>query len=206
MANILSTESTQYAGNGAQKAIAFYPAQRIGDLSRMVDHDIELLKFNLAQLDDGQDQSRSGALERLESAWETVRSELVEDRASSRLNGQVLPGTDASTVPTVPSAMRVEKWITGVLEPSVSTRIRQAVHWSRERARRMELRAAALKVWSFASRAALAGAKHVGNGWRGLRAAVGRQAQSWESPWLSRRIRRQSSNCQIPASAKCYLR
>ena len=199
MANILSTESTQHARNGAQKAIAFYPAQRIGDLSRMVDHDIELLKFNLAQLHDGQDQSRSGALERLESAWETVRSELVEDRASSRLNGQVLPGNGAaSTVPTVPSAMRVEKWITGVLEPSVSTRIRQAVHWSRERARRMELRAAALKVWSFASRAALAGAKHVGNGWRGLRAAVGRQAQSWESPWLSLRIRKQTLSFARP--------
>jgi hypothetical protein len=151
MATILSPESTQHARNGAQKAIAFHPAQRIGDLSRIVDHDIETLKVNLAQLHDGRDDARSSAWERLESAWETVRSELADDRASSVLLGNVSSGNGAvaaaaeadapmTGVPTLPSAARVLTWVTGVLEPSISTRIRQAVRWSCERARRVEFR------------------------------------------------------------------
>ena len=180
MATILSAESAQHARNGAQKAIAFHPAQRIGELSRIVDHDFEILKINIAQLHDGRDEARSSAWERLESAWETVRSELADDRASSQLTGDVSPGNGAAdaaaqvdapmtVVPTVPSALRVLKWVTGVLEPAVSTRIRRAVRSSCERARRVELRAAAFKVWRLASSAALAGATHVSIGWLGLK-------------------------------------
>lgn len=180
MATILSAESAQHARNGAQKAIAFHPAQRIGDLSRIVDHDFEILKINIAQLHDGRDEARSSAWERLESAWETVRSELADGRASSQLTGDVSAGNGAAdaaaqvdapmtVVPTVPSALRVLKWVTGVLEPAVSTRIRQTVRWSCERARRVEVRAAASKVWRFASSAALAGATHVSIGWLGLK-------------------------------------
>jgi hypothetical protein len=40
-----------------------------------------------------------------------------------------------------------------------------------------------LKVWSFVSSAALAGAKHVSNGWCGLEGVVRRQAESLESTW-----------------------
>ena len=168
MATTLSAESSQHARNGAQKAIAFRPAQRIGDLSRIVDHDIEILKTKLEQLHDGRDEARSNAWERLESAWQTVRSELADDKASGRLSADASPGACA----------------TGFLEPSISATIRQAVRWSCERARRVELHATALKAWQFASSAALAVAKHLRSGWHGLHGAVRRHTQSWESPWL----------------------
>ena len=194
MATTLPAESTQHARNGAQKAMAFDHVQRIGGLSRIVDRDIEILKMNLVQLHDGRDEARSSAWERLESAWETVRSELADDSASSPLTGDVSPGNGAAVaaaevdapmavVPTVPLALRPLNWVTGVLGPAISSRTRQVVRWSREPARRAELRAAALKVWSFVSSAALAGAKHVSNGWCGLQGVVRRQAESLESTW-----------------------
>ena len=194
MATILPTENTQLARNGAQKPIAFHHAQRIGGLSRIVDRDIEILKMNLEQLHDGLDEARSSAWERLESAWETVRAELADDSASSPLTGDESPGNGAAAaaaevdapmavVPTVPLALKVRNWITGVLGPAISSRTRQAVHWSCEPARRAELRAVALKVWNFASSAALAGAKHVSNGWCGLQGVARRQAEFLESSW-----------------------
>ena len=88
-----------------------------------------------------------------------------------------------AVVPTVPLALRPVNWVTGVLGPAISSRSRQVVRWSREPARRAELRAAALKVWSFVSSAALAGAKHVSNGWCGLQGVVRKQAESLESTW-----------------------
>ena len=201
MATILSTDSTQRARNGAQKAIAFHPAQRIGDLSRIVDHDIETLRINLAQLYDGRDEARSGAWERLESAWETVRSELVDDRLSSQLTGDLSSGKGAAAAaaqvetpmtvpPTFPSAMHVLKWVTGVLESSVSTRIRHVVRWPCERERSAQLRAAVSKAGKFTSGATLAGVKHVSNGWRKLRGTVGRQTKSLQVPWLDLKSRR----------------
>src|SRR5688500_4674995 len=127
MATIHSSESTQRAGNGAQKAIAFHPAQRIGDLSRIVEHDIEMLKINL--------EARSSAWERLESAWQTVRSELGDDRASGRLTGDVSPRDGAAA-----AAVEVDAPMSVI--PTVP-RIGQAVRWLSERARRVELQAAA---------------------------------------------------------------
>ena len=213
MATILSAESTQHARNGAQKAIAFHPAKRIGDLSRIVDHDIEILKINLVQLHDGRDEARSSAWERLESAWETVRSELADDRVSSRLTGEVSPGTGAApaaaevdapmtVVPTAPLAAKVLKWVTGVLGPSISTSIRQAARWSCEPARRVELRAAALNVSSFVSSTSLAGAKHVSKGWCGLHGIVRRQAQTCESTWSRLKGRWQTSKAARPQSTE----
>src|SRR5688572_33463733 len=96
MATILSAESTQHAQNGAQKAIDFHHAQRIGGLSRILDRDIEILRMNLVQLHDSRDEARSSAWERLESAWETVRSELADESASSPLTGDVTPGNGAT--------------------------------------------------------------------------------------------------------------
>ena len=193
MATTLPGESTQHAGNGAQTAMAFDHVQRIGGLSRIVERDIEILKMNV-QLLDGPDEARSSAWERLESAWETVRSELPDDSASSPLTGDVSPGNGAAVaaaefdapmavVPTVPLGLRAQNWVTGVLGPAISSRTRQVVRWSREPARRAELRAAATKVWSFVSSAALAGAKHASNGWCGLQGVVRRQAESLESTW-----------------------
>ena len=218
MATTLPAESTQHARNGAQKAMAFDHAQRIDGLSRIVERDIEILKMNLVQLHDGREEGRSSAWERLESAWETVRSELADDSASSPLAGEVSPGNSAAVaaaevdariavVPTVPLALRVLNWVTGVLGPAISSRIRQAVRWSREPARRAELRAAALKVWSFLSSAALAVAKHVSNAWCGLQGVVRRQAESLEITW-SRRVGKwqtwraaRSQSAEIEASA-----
>jgi len=194
MATTLPAESTQHARNGAPKSLAVEYVQRIGGLSRIVDRDIEILKMNLVQLNDGRYEARSSAWERLESAWETVRTELADESASSPLTGDVSPGNgaavaaaevDASTavVPTVPLALRAQNWVTGVLGPAISSRTRQVVRWSCEPARRAELRAAALKVRSFVSSAALAGAKQVSNGWCALQGVVRRQAESLESTW-----------------------
>ena len=89
MTTTLPAESTQHARNSAQKAMALDHVQRIGGLSRIVDRDIEILKMNLVQLHDGRYEARSSAWERLESAWETVRSELADDSASSPLTGHM---------------------------------------------------------------------------------------------------------------------
>src|SRR5688572_236244 len=193
MATTLPAESTHHARNTAQKAMAVDQVQRIGGLSRIVDRDIEILKMNV-QVHDGRDGARSSAWERLESAWNAVRSDLADDSASCTLTSDVSPGkgaavaaaeVDAPTevVPTVPVALRVLNWVTGVMGPTISSRTGQALRWSRDPARRAELRAAVLKVWKFVSTAALAGAKHVSTGWCGLQGVVTRQAESPESPW-----------------------
>ena len=146
------------------------------------------------RLHDGREGARSSAWERLESAWETVRSELADDSASSTLTGDVSPGNGAAAaaaevdapmtvVSTVPLALRPLNWVTEVLGSAISSRTGQVVRWSREPARRAEFRAAALKVWSFASSTALAGAKHVSNAWCGLQGVVRRQQASLESTW-----------------------
>ncbi len=191
MATILPAESTQHARNGAQKAMAFDHAQRIDGLSRIVDRDIEILKINLVQLHDDRSGARSSAWKRLENAWETVRSELADDSASNPLTVDVSPRNGGAVaaaevdaritvVPTVPLALRVLNWVTGVLGPAISSRTGQVVHWTREPARRAQLRAAVFKVWSFFSSAALAGAKHVSYAWYGSQGFVRRQAESLE--------------------------
>ena len=216
MATTLPAESTQHARNGAQKVMAVDHVQRIGGLSRIVDRDIEILKMNV-RLHDGRDEARSSAWERLESAWETVRSELADDSASSPLTGDVSPGNGAAAaaaevdapmavVPTVPLALRPLNWVTGVLGPAISSRTRQVVRWSREPARRAEFRAAALKVWSFVSSAALAGAKHVSNGWCGLQGVVRRQAESLESTWSRLEGKWQTWKAARSQSAEIELR
>jgi Fe-Mn family superoxide dismutase len=217
MATTLPAESTQHARNTAQNAMAVDHVQRISGLSRIVDRDIEILKMNV-QLHDGRDRARSSAWDRLESAWETVRSELADDSASSPLTGDVSPGNGAAAaaaevdapmavVPTVPLALTPLNWVTGVLGPAISSRTVQVVRWSREPARPAELRAAALKVWSFVSSATLAAAKHVSNGWRGLQEVVRGQAESFESTWSRLEVKWQiwkaarSQSAEIEASA-----
>ena len=125
MATTLPANSTQHARNGVQKTMAIDHVQRIGGLSRIVDRDIEILKMNV-RLHDGRDVAWSSAWERLESAWETVRSELADDSASSTLSGDVSPGNGAAAaaakvdepmtvVSTVPLALRPLNWVTEVL-------------------------------------------------------------------------------------------
>ena len=192
MATTPPAECTQHARNNGQNVMAVDHVQRIGGLSRIVDRDIEILKMSV-QLHDGWDAARSSAWECLENAWETVRSELADDSASSPLTGDVSlrdgvvaaaeVNAPMAVVPTVPLAMRALNWVTGVLGPAISSRTQQVVRWSREPARRTELRGAALKIWSVVSCAALASAKHVSNGWCGLEGVVKRQAESLEGTW-----------------------
>src|SRR5262245_16282869 len=172
MAATFPGERTQHARNIAQKAMTVDHGQGIGDLSRIVDRDIEILKMNL-QLYDGRDEARSSAWQRLESAWEAVRSELPDDGAIPPMAGDVSPGNGAAiatdevdapvpVVPTGPSALRsLQSRIAGVFGPAISSRIRPVVRWSREPARRAELRAAAFRFRSFVSSAALQGAKRL---------------------------------------------
>ena len=87
------------------------------------------------QFHDDRDGARSSAWERLESAWETVRSELTDDSASSPLTGDVSPRDDAAAaaaevdapmavVRTVPLALRPRNWVTEVLGPAISSESR----------------------------------------------------------------------------------
>ena len=217
MATTLPADSTQHARNGAQKAMAIDHVQRIGGLSRIVDRDFEILKMNV-RLHDGRDVAWSSAWEHLESAWETVRFELADDSASSTLTGDVSPGNDAAAaavkvdapmtvVSTVPLPLRPLNWVAQVLGSALSSRTGQVVRWSREPARRAEFRAAALKVWSFASSTALAGAEHVSNAWCGLQGVVRREQASLESTcsrlkvkWQTRKVAR-SQSTEVKASA-----
>jgi hypothetical protein len=194
MTTTVPAESMQHARH-TQKAMTFDHVKRVGGLSRIVDRDIEILKMNLVQLQDGRYEARSRAFERLESAWETVRSELTDEAVASPLNGDLTPHNGAvvaavevdapmAVVPTVPLVLRPLQWVTEIPGPAISTRISQVVRWSREPARRAELRAAALNVRSFVSSSASAGANQVRVAWRGLAKVVGRQAGSLESTWL----------------------
>ena len=142
MATTLPADSTQHARNGADNAMAIDHAQRIDGLSRIVDRDIEILKMNV-RLHDGLD----GAWERLESAWETVRSELADGSASSTLTGDVSSGNGAAAaadkvdatmtvMSTVPLARRPLHWAAEVLGPAFSARYGRVVRWLREPARR----------------------------------------------------------------------
>jgi len=192
MATTLPGESTHHARNGAQIAIGFDRAQRIGGLSRIVDRDIEILKVSLAQLHAGRGAALSSAWERLESAWETVRYELADESTSDALTRNVSPGNgvaaaaaavDVALVPTVPLARRLLNWVTRVLGPAISARTIEIVSWSRQPARRAELRAAAMTVRIFVSKAASAGARRASSGWSRLQGVITRLADRLERAW-----------------------
>jgi Fe-Mn family superoxide dismutase len=182
MATTHPTESTPSTRNGIQKAMAVDQLQRVNGLSRIVDRDIEILKMNV-RLYDGRDDAWSSAWERLEGAWETIRSGLAEDSASIALPEDVSAGNGATAaadkvaapmtvVSTVPAAQKSLNWFTGVLEPVFSSRTGEVLRWLRDPARFAEFRAASRKVRSFASSAVLSGARHVSNAWCGLRESV----------------------------------
>jgi superoxide dismutase, Fe-Mn family len=192
MATTSLTDTHHTRNRTVQQARAVDHLERIGGLSRIVDRDIEILKMNLVQCHYGRDETWASAWARLETAWETVRSELVDDSASSRVTEDLAPPNAAAVAmpqpdapmavaPTVPLVMRPLKWVTGALAPAISSKTKQFVGWAREPARRTELRAAALRAWRFAHSAALAGVKHVNNGWLWLEAQVIKQTKTLES-------------------------
>ena len=157
---------------------------RIGDLSRLVEHDIEILRTNLAEYHHGRerDETWEDAWARLESAWETVRSELADGKVStppievaspaSRTTGAT-PQVDEPTA-TLPTAPLVLKPLPiGAPAPAISSRTMLIVRWAREQARGAELLATASEAWNrafgdftnFAHKFKSAGATHLGNGW-----------------------------------------
>ena len=71
------------------------PVTEIGDLSRIVERDLQVLKTNLAKhrCDARLDEAREAAWTRLESAWGTVRSELADDPVSNPPAEVILPGS-----------------------------------------------------------------------------------------------------------------
>ena len=76
--------ATQYdRARAAQHAQAIDRLERIGDLSQVVERDIERLKTNLAEYrnDRPRNESWEHSWARLESAWESVRSELANGKA-----------------------------------------------------------------------------------------------------------------------------
>ena len=92
--------ATQYdRARAAQHAQAIDRLERIGDLSRIVERDIERLKTNLAEYRNDRERNESWehAWARLESAWETVRSELANGKAPTSVTEVPSPGSLSST-------------------------------------------------------------------------------------------------------------
>ncbi len=209
MATTPLPDSTQHTRNSAaQGARAVEHLERIGGLSRIVDRDIEILKTSLVQCHYRRDDTWASAWARLENAWETVRSELVDDGASTRLTEDVSPTNGvAGAAPevdapkavalTVPLVRKPLHWFTAALAPAISSSTMQIVRWSRDPARRAELRAAALKAWSFAGSAASAGAKHVSDGWLWLEARARKQVKTLQCAWARVEEKRKTARSEL---------
>jgi Fe-Mn family superoxide dismutase len=97
-----------------------HPGTDIGDLSRIVERDLQVLKTNLAQhrCDATHDEEWEGAWTRLESAWETVRSELVDDSvanppteviSSQRTRAAGVPPLEEESSATAPTAQFIDR-------------------------------------------------------------------------------------------------
>jgi len=97
-----------------------HPGTDIGDLSRIVERDLEVLKTNLAQhrCDATHDEEWEGAWTRLESAWETVRSELVDGAvanppteviSSQRTRAAGVPPLEEESSATSPTAQFIDR-------------------------------------------------------------------------------------------------
>jgi Fe-Mn family superoxide dismutase len=173
METTLPTTSTRHARHGTPQAMALDDVRRIGGLSRIVDRDIEILRMNLVQIHHGRYDTRSIAWERLESAWQTVRTELTDDNASGPRNENDSPANGATgAVAEVAAPVAVVPAVQSTPQP------RSLLRWPREVARRVELRNAGLKIRTLVSDAAAAGSKHVIAGWRRLHDLFKRRVQS----------------------------
>ena len=83
MANAGLPNGTGYdRSTAAQRA----SAARIGDLSRLIEDDITRLKENLVEYHRGRDcdEQWESSWERLESAWDSVKTELADGETPSR--------------------------------------------------------------------------------------------------------------------------
>jgi hypothetical protein len=172
METTLPTTSTRHARHGTPQAMALDDVRRIGGLSRIVDRDIEILRMNLVQIHHGRYDTRSIAWERLESAWQTVRTELTDDNGSGPRNENDSPANGATgAVAEVAATVAVVPAVQSAPQP------RSLLRWPREVARRVELRNAGLKIRTLVSDAAAAGSKHVIAGWRRLHDLFKRRVQ-----------------------------
>jgi superoxide dismutase, Fe-Mn family len=176
--------------NGAPPASAADGVVRIGDLSRIIEHDIEVLKTNLAQSHYGRERDEiwEGAWARLESAWETVRSELADGETSTTLTETPLASsaTDAgvpveeptATSPTVPVMLKALPWSMGTWASVSYSRAMQVVRWGRERTGEVSV-----TFTSFAHKFTSTGATHLGKARLWLLANGRRQVKAWQDAW-----------------------
>src|SRR5262245_35501618 len=132
-------------------------------LSRILDRDIEVLRANLVHRPGHAGEERwADAWSHLESAWQTVRSELADrdasrspqrDQTSSKFETDAPFEIVIPAMPRATSQMRESRsWFTDVLVPAVSSRMRQIVRWIGAPERRTQLRAAAIGSWGFIRR------------------------------------------------------
>ena len=173
--------ATQYdRARAAQHAQAIDRLERIGDLSRIVERDIERLKTNLAEYRNDRERNESWehAWARLESAWETVRSELAHGKAPTSVTEVPSPGSLSSTATppadeltnTSPPTSSVERVIRDVVNYTHKFALAGAAQvrrgWQTTRARvESAWKAATPEVTNFARKCASASAMRVRSGW-----------------------------------------
>ena len=184
----------------ASQAQATDGGARIGDLSRIVEHDIKVLKTNLAQCHNGRERDEiwEGAWARLESAWESVRSELADGETSTTLTETPLASSATDTgvpveEPTAPAPtvkLKPLPWRMGAWAPVSYSRAMQVMRWGRARTRELSVIFRSI-THQFAS----AGATHLGKARVWLLANGRRQVKVWqdassrlESVWMRRKL------------------
>ena len=196
--------------NGAPPASAADGVVRIGDLSRIVEHDIKVLKTNLAQSHYGRERDEiwEGAWARLESAWEIVRSELADGETSTTLTetSRASSATDAgvpveeptAALPTVPGMLKPLPSPMGMWASASYSRAMQVVRWGRTRTRELSV-----IFTSNAHQFASASATHLGKARLWLLANGRRQVKVWqdassrlESEWMT--VRRKLAGYKTP--------
>jgi Fe-Mn family superoxide dismutase len=179
-------DGTQYARNrAAQQVNAVDRLVRIGDLSRIVERDIEILKTNLTKYHYGRDRNETweDAWARLESAWETVRSEIADGKAST---------PPVQVTPPAGSAFGATPQIDETVMAQTASETRNHVsYWqsltSRKRRLGADLRQALDRRFgdftNFAHKFALASTAHLRSGWLWLVANGRKQVKLWEIEW-----------------------
>ena len=187
-------DGTGYDPNrAAQQANAVDDLLRIADLSRIVEHDIKTLKTNLVEYHYSRvgHESWEGAWASLESAWETVRSELADDKVSTsptEAPSKVSPAT-TGVAPPVERAVATSSTAPVVLKPASDAWYHllfpHRLTWKERSA--AELRQALARLsgdfTSFARKLASAGVTQLRDRWLWLLASSRKQARVCKNAW-----------------------
>jgi superoxide dismutase, Fe-Mn family len=179
----------------AQQANAVDDLLRIADLSRLVEHDIRMLKTNLVENHYGRvgDETWENAWAGLESAWETVRSELVDDKISLSLTEVPSEDRPATTgaAPPVEQAVATSSTAPVVLKrasgPWYHLLFRHRFTWNQRSTAQLRQALARLSgdFTSFARKLAVAGDTHLGDARLWLVVNGRKQARVRKTAWRS---------------------